>query len=231
MLERPRCQRLWRQRNDVVLRVGVRPSFAAGWRPVLAVWRFHGAVRGACALALPLLAVACGRVDTVVGAEFAPDAGGAPVVATDASGEAGPACTGDLSGIGTADFRISLTVVSTQTGVVALVNQRQQCAPSVFWDIRMVDGHLDVEVDDVASYTKIMSTGAPINDGLPHDIAVQRSAGTVTVTIDGADAGSEPSAASLGALPPLASGTDVCVTSSDGTVDLVGEISNVCVAR
>jgi hypothetical protein len=50
----------------------------------------------------------------------------------------------------------------------------------------------------------------------------------LAVYVDGVETGSATSRASLDALAPLVSGTDVCVTSTDGTTAFVGEITNVC---
>jgi hypothetical protein len=184
-------------------------------------------------IAMSLLACACGRIETDVGAEFPREAGAEPLpdaVAADAAVEAeAPACTGDLSSVGTGDFHVSLTLATTEPGLVALVNQRRTCDPSVFWDIRMFDGLLDVEVDDVAHYTELKRIGPTINDGTPHAIVAQRIAGTLSASVDGIDAGSGASEASLAALPPVVTGTDVCVTSSDGTVALLGQLTNLCV--
>ena len=170
---------------------------------------------------LAALAGGCGRDDTVVGEQLAMDASGDARVVH---------CTGDLSGVGAGDFLVSLSVTTRQAGLVALVNQREQCTPSVFWDVRMEDGLLFVEVDDVAHYTAIHTTGAAINDGSPHAVAVRRIAGVLTVSVDGVGASPQASLASLGALAPLATGTDPCVTSSDGTVAIAGQIAAVCVA-
>ncbi len=170
---------------------------------------------------LAALAGGCGRDDTVVGEQFP----------ADASGDAGVVhCTGDLSGVGAGDFQVSLSITTQQPGLVALVNQREQCAPSVFWDIRMEDGLLFVVVDDVAHYTAIHTTGAAINDGRAHAVAVRRIAGVLTVSVDGVDASPQASLASLGALAPLAIGTDPCVQSTDGTAAFSGPIAAVCVA-
>jgi len=51
----------------------------------------------------------------------------------------GRVCQGDLSNVGIGDFHVSLSVTTTQGRLVALLNQRGQCNPSVFWDIRMID--------------------------------------------------------------------------------------------
>ena len=167
------------------------------------------------------LAGGCGRDDTVVGEQLA----------TDASRDARVVhCTGDLSGVGTGDFQVSLSVTTQQPGLVALANQRAQCTPSVFWDIRMNSGLLFVEVDDVAHYTAIHTTGATINDGRAHAVAVRRIAGVLTVSVDGVDTGAQASLASLDALAPLATGTDSCVQSMDGTAAFSGQIAAVCVA-
>jgi hypothetical protein len=168
-----------------------------------------------------MLAGGCGRDDTVVGEQFPPDA----------SGDAGVVhCTGDLSGVGAGDFQVSLSVTTQQPGLVALVNQRKECTPSVFWDVRMNSGLLFVEVDDVANYTAIDDAGPTINDGRAHAVTVRRIAGVLSVSVDGVDASAQASLASLDALAPLAIGTDPCVQSTDGTVAFSGTIAAVCVA-
>jgi hypothetical protein len=164
------------------------------------------------------LAAACGRVDSEVGAIAPP--------------QEAAVCDGDLSSIGTGDFRVSLRVTTTQAGWVAVANQRGMCRPAVFWDIRLDDGFVYIEVDDIASYTAFTSTGPKVNDGAPHDVSVQRAAGVLTVYVDGGASGSQPSRAALGPLPPVQIGTDVCVGAvGDDTVALVGTISDPCVTR
>jgi hypothetical protein len=184
---------------------------------------------GALASIPALAALACGQIDTAVGEEFTRDAGAESAVTIDAPAEASRVCTGDLSNLGTGDFHVSLTVTTTEGGLAGLANQRHECDPSVFWDIRLDQGFLDVEVDDVAHYTQLFTTRAVVNDGQPHDILAARVAGTLSVYVDGVLVGSGASLASLGPLDPLVSGTDVCVTSADGTVAFVGQIANLCV--
>ena len=86
--------------------------------------------------------------------------------------------------------------------------------------------------DDIAHYIALPSTGPKINDGAPHAIVVVRASGTLTVYIDGGASGSGVSGASLGPLPALKLGTDICVGAvGDSTVALVGQITDVCVSR
>lgn len=137
-------------------------------------------------------------------------------------------CTGDLSNIGTNDFDISFTVTSAQSGLVALVSQRTNCGPSVFWDIRMKGGFILVEVDDIATYTEITSTGPQVDDGVGHNVSVRRSAETLTVYVDGMASGSMSARQSLGQLAPVTIGTDPCVDSGT-TAALVGTIATLCI--
>jgi hypothetical protein len=188
-----------------------------------------------------VFAAACGRIESEVGAELAPEAAPPPDVGPPEAGavdvaEAGAvssdaaSCNGDLSNIGTADFHVSLTVTTLQTGLVAVVNQRNQCGPSVFWDIRVDTGFVYVEADDITSYGAIQSLGPRVDDGRPHDVLFQRKSHVLTVYVD--DAGgmpTTPSTASFGTLPPAVVGKDVCIPQ-DGTVALVGSVSNLCIA-
>jgi hypothetical protein len=143
---------------------------------------------------------------------------------------AAPPCVQDLSGVSTGTFRVSFTVQTSQAGWVALINQRGDCNTGVpFWQVRLSDGNVVVETDDARGhYARVASAGAAVNDGLPHVVLVQRVQGTLSVTIDGAVVASGASASDLTALPPLEVRQDPC-TRVDGTVPLVGTITNVCV--
>jgi hypothetical protein len=140
-------------------------------------------------------------------------------------------CVGDLSNVGTGDFVISLSLETTQpdSATVALLNQRSACSPSTFWDLRLYNGKLLFEIDDSTNLSQLTTTGPDIDDGATHSVVVARAAGTVVITVDGTNEGSTSATESLGALPALADGTDVC-DGNDGTVAFSqGKISNVCV--
>jgi hypothetical protein len=146
----------------------------------------------------------------------------------------GAACTGDLSNIGTGDFRISFTVTTTDTNSPALINQRWLCNQvcGMFWDIRMgPTGDIGTETcagPDRASYFAI--PGIRINDGKPHDVLFQRVGGLDSLYVDCVNVGSVNDRNSFTALAPLAVGVDVC-EAVDGTTALVGTIANVCVSH
>ena len=137
-------------------------------------------------------------------------------------------CSGDLSNIGRADFHISFSVTTTQTGLVALANQRSACVPYELWDARLEDGLVLFELADNTNYTPLSSTGTLINDGSPHLVVVQRLSGTVHIIVDGALEFLGVAAESLGVLPPVLVGSDVC-DSNDGTAALMGQLTGLCV--
>lgn len=142
-----------------------------------------------------------------------------------------PACSGDLSNIGTGDFHITFTLRMTQSGLVALVNQRASCTPSTFWDLRLKSGEIQVETDDVTNYAALTGSGPDLDDGATHAVVVERVSGTLSIVVDGTNYGSTGSATSFGALAALTVGTDVCEQSGgDGTVALSGSLTNLCVA-
>jgi hypothetical protein len=148
----------------------------------------------------------------------------------DAGSEA--SCTGDLSGIGTGDFHISFTVTSTQTPLVALANQRNWCSYTNMWDLRMEAGVPIMELDDEAGephYTILWGAGPRIDDGRPHDVLIERVSGTLSVNVDGV-AASKAAPASLGPLPPLEVGNDICI-GRDGTVLLTNLPTNLCIGK
>src|SRR5260370_37267732 len=143
-------------------------------------------------------------------------------------------CRGDLSNIGTADFHISFSVTTTQSGVAALVNQRATCTLSDFWDVRLSsNGALDVETVDATqgvNGTGLKRVGPRINDGVPHKVMLQRMSGTLTVYVDGIPSASALSRTSFGQLAPVRIGSDVCTVAIDGTSPLIGSVSDLCVA-
>lgn len=157
--------------------------------------------------------------------------------AADAPRDAGscPGGTNDLSALGTGDFKISFRVVTTQTGWMALLNQRSVCSYSMFWDIRQsATGRVRVEIDDDSfmGYESLEST-IPINDGKAHHVAIVRVAGKLTIRIDEIAAGEAASMTLLGALPALRVGDDICVGTVNNPVTVVfaGSLTDVCITR
>src|SRR5262249_2998741 len=97
------------------------------------------------------------------------------------------------------------------------------------WDVRLdANGALFVETSDGGSGYSGLTSTSPVNDGLPHAVAVSRTGGLLVIRIDGADAGSAASPAALGPLPALATGVDVC-DGIDGPTPLVGSLTGVCI--
>jgi hypothetical protein len=101
---------------------------------------------------------------------------------------------------------------------------------SRFWDARLrPDGSYSLELDDgTPAYVGVAVPGV-LNDGAPHVVSFCRKAGTVYAFVDGQLGFSQASDVSLGPdLAALQTGTSPCV-GFDGTVALVGTISDVCV--
>jgi len=165
------------------------------------------------------------------------EAGALDAAVVDASdGGSAPNCTGDLSNIGTGNFRVSFTVTTHTVNYVALVNQRSGCTGNVFWDLRYRASTKQIafEIDDNSAHDVAANTNpVTLNDGLPHVVVFLRMSSTLTVEVDGAVAGTVTSSnvalVSFGALSPLAEGVDSC-DNHDGTMALDGTISAVCVS-
>ena len=144
-------------------------------------------------------------------------------------------CTGDLSNVGTGNFNIQFTLTTTTTNG-AVLNQRSICYTDEMWDIRTTaTGQLQVETDDNnGTYTSLV-TPVVVANGTPHSIVITRLNGTLLIIVDSDEVASGASKASLGALHALATKTDICDTTGgpngvgDGTVPLVGTVSDVCV--
>jgi len=149
----------------------------------------------------------------------------------------GSACVDTLSNIGAGDFHIRLVVTTTETGLIALVDQRAICSLGMFWDLRAYPDHLVFETDDglqvTGHYTHFDVTNTHINDGQPHCLVAQRVGRSVTVFVDGVPSGSVPSLSVFGQLPPLMKGRDPCEGSpdagKDGTKPFVGVMANLCI--
>jgi hypothetical protein len=136
-------------------------------------------------------------------------------------------CVHDLSNIGTGDFHISFSVMTTQAGLTALINQRATCDFGQFWDIRMNDGSLLVETDEGVNLSTCQTGGPRVNDGGRHSVTVARVNGAIAAFIDGAPVGTVVSTASLRQLTPLVSHSDPC-DQIDGTRPFVGAVADVC---
>jgi hypothetical protein len=157
----------------------------------------------------------------------APESGSSD--ATFPDGEDALSCEGNLSGIGTADFTISMTLITRQTGTVAVVNQRSVCNGSDFWDVHLENGDVAAETDDGLMHHAVDNTTGPaVNDGKPHAISIQRRNETLTVYVDGVAAGSAVSASTFGMLPLVEWTTSPCVGHTN-YYSLVGSVTNRCV--
>jgi hypothetical protein len=181
------------------------------------------------------LAWGCNASGLVLGDTPSPPSPDASILdapsARDARVEA--SCSGDLSNIGTGDFHISCTVMTAQTPLVALANQRNWCFFTDMWDLRMEGGVPVIELDDEAGpphYTILWAFGHPIDDGLPHDLLVERVSGILSVYIDDMRIASTAAPASFGPLPPLVANQDICI-GTDGTVVLNPPLQNLCVGK
>jgi hypothetical protein len=131
----------------------------------------------------------------------------------------------DLSNIHTSDFYLDFFITTSQnTGTVGVIGQRSVCGGGDFWDVRLSNGLVSVETEDAAfTYNHIAST-VGVADGHEHRVELRRVSGTLYIVIDGAGAGSGPSAASFGSLPSLSTGAYACV-NRDGTVELTGTLT------
>jgi hypothetical protein len=163
----------------------------------------------------------------------APEVEAGPESSTMDAGDAS-ACTQDLKNIGTGAFSISFTLKTTQPDpVIALANQRSVCSNGVYWDIRLVNGFLYIEISDFQTgLVMFTSPGSPLNDGAAHDIVVRRALRKVLVTVDGKVSTAGMANQSFDdTLVPLRTGKDVCV-GTDKTLPLdatLGGIANLCV--
>jgi hypothetical protein len=156
------------------------------------------------------------------------DSGGSAPIDAGQTGSDASMCANDLSNIHTGDFHISVTVQTTQNALTPLVNQRPICAHGVLWDLRVSNGNIRIETEDGVHIVNFTSSGRLVNDGRPHNVLVKRTAGVITIDVDGIAAGTVPSVSSFTRLPPMVSGQDVCIGHA-GCVPFVGTITNICI--
>jgi hypothetical protein len=170
-----------------------------------------------------------GRADSPADAPTADSPADAPMVDSPAPTMDGPTCKNDLSNIGTGDFTIAFTLTTSQSGIIAVANQRTVCNNGMFWDVHLSNGIVQAETDDNANHHgEADTTGTLVNDGQPHSILIQRRFGALTVAVDGAPRGAANSTSAFGQLAPLRIGSSPCVGHT-GYYALVGTIHDVCV--
>jgi hypothetical protein len=153
--------------------------------------------------------------------------------------EAGPACVTDLSNVGTGDFDVSFTVVTTAQTGMALVSQRATCLPYSGWDIyTSPTGAIEIETDDGVAADRVFQIGGgPVNDGKPHYVEAARVAGKIWVQTDnGVKSPLVADTNALADLPPLIVGSDPGGVSPNGCGSgviepLAGSLTNLCVTK
>jgi hypothetical protein len=140
-------------------------------------------------------------------------------------------CNGDLSNVGTGDFTIMFTLTTSMTThLVEILAQRDFCGHQFFWDAQLSAGALKVELDDnQQNYTECLGTKV-INDGQPHRVVMHRAAGILTIQVDCALDATCTAATNFSTALPSLRRTSPCIGNPDPPVDLVGTLSNVCVA-
>lgn len=166
------------------------------------------------------------------GATSSEDAGGSVggIPGSDDSGSTAP-CLTDLSGVGTADFRIAFTLTTTNvTQTLALASQRTGCDQSSVWWQAIVDsaGGIVFETCNGPGAHAGVEAGNAINDGRPHRIVLARVAGAISYSYDGVIGSAVvPDAYSFGTFgAPLTIGTDTC---GDTPFAGHGALTDLCV--
>jgi hypothetical protein len=175
-----------------------------------------------------------GKPETSVPKVDAGDAGDAGDAAVDAA-DSGPPdsgkCIPTLATIGTTDFHMTFSMKSTATLRSSIVFQRAVCARGPFWDVRLMEtGKLLVETDDGTHYVGLYGKKT-VNDGVLHAIAIERSAGTVKLVVDGVvdDTLTLPPS-SFGALPPLKYVAGHPCVGTDSTIAYLGTFIDLCIS-
>lgn len=138
------------------------------------------------------------------------------------------ACNGDLSNVGTGDLEIKFTINTSTTVRSALLNQRSVCSHSIFWDVELVDGTIQVELDDNDQHYTLCRGTKLVNDGKPHRVVTRRVAGRLSTYIDCVlDATCAAATDLTGTLRPLQTTLASCPNPPP---PLAGTLNEVCVS-
>jgi hypothetical protein len=88
---------------------------------------------------------------------------------------------------GTSDFTVDFWMKTNSTRVESVVGRRSICRHSSFWEIRMFNGPLAIELDQDSAGTNynLIFTHGLVNDGNFHHVAVTRQGIMMSAYIDG----------------------------------------------
>lgn len=142
-----------------------------------------------------------------------------------------PPCVTTLANVGAGDFTIRFTLQSNAQVLSTLLYQRSSCDGNHdYWDVRLLNyGDLLVEVGQAGAPTLSLITNVVVHDGKTHGVVVQRRNQVLVVLTDGVLSKSVAAPQVLGPLPPLGVAMwHPCEGGQDGTHQLVGTVSNVC---
>lgn len=146
-------------------------------------------------------------------------------------------CASTLANVGTNDFGVAFRFSTVAAVRSTLVFQRSACGgagAADWWDVRLAAaGSLIVEFSNAqGGYTEVLPARL-LNDGNPHSVVIARSMAVLSIMVDGNVVYSAPSLIALGnILASLGMTTgDPCEGSGDGTVPLVGVLTDVCLSR
>lgn len=178
-------------------------------------------------------------------ATYGPGAGGAPgdqAFSLDGAGDSPvtssyvdfPKGAGELGG---ADFSVTFGINTTETGTVSVLGNRVGCGQGRFWDVRLYNGLVGIELDgndsgfEASQYLLVFSDVA-VNDGHWHTVVVSRASGVVSVAVDGGggDLGSSGQLINVTNQNDMKLGVDGC-TGVDASHAFRGSIDDIAIAR
>lgn len=148
-----------------------------------------------------------------------------------------PAAAGQLGG---ADFSVTFSIDTSQTGTVSVLgNHVVGCGQGRFWDVRLYNGLVGIELDgnDSASgfdpsQDLLVFSDVAVNDGHWHTVVISRAGGVVSVAVDGqnGDLGSSGQLINVTNQSDMRLGVDGCV-GVDGSHALRGLVDDIVISR
>jgi hypothetical protein len=127
-----------------------------------------------------------------------------------------------LGNFGTNNFTIECWIKTTSTRLEAVLGKRFGCGDSSFWNFRLLNGAIWVEMFPGVNFPDNASfSSQPINDGQFHHLAVVRQGLTVTLYVDGIFSGNAATVAVLDFTNTanLLAGTGPCDSPFTGQLD------------
>jgi hypothetical protein len=134
-----------------------------------------------------------------------------------------------IGNFGKGAFSLGFWIRTTSTRMEAVLSKRSICNYSSFWDVRIIDGQLAVELDQTDSTAyNLLKADRKVNDGNFHHVLITRQGAILSLYLDGKLERSQVKALTANVFnsAKLAIGTGVCV-NVDQTQPFTGQLDEL----